>query len=354
MIDRKRRGFTLIELLVVIAIIAVLIALLLPAVQAAREAARRAQCVNNLKQLGVAMHNYHDVVGTLPPGQLEGNNWMDFSAHAYMLPYLEQGALYNAINFTDVYIFGQNQGAYWKSSWNQTAWLTQLNVFLCPSDIDRITTPYGRNNYVDCSGSSPASCSEVDPFNGMFIGPDSGKGFNQTNTYTAGRVFAIRDVTDGLSNTAAFSEKVKGITDNRNRDLLKPTSSVFDVPRPSNPNSPIPYYQLCSAINPTTANLETGQGFTSDPNGVGDLWHSGYPPQTRYTHVMPPNTWSCDYGNGGASIRGAHTASSRHPGGINVLMGDGSVKFVKNSVNINTWWAIGTKANGEVVSADAY
>src|SRR5947209_20357742 len=132
-----RVGFTLIELLVVIAIIAVLIALLLPAVQAAREAARRTQCVNNLKQLGIALHNYHDAVGSLPPGQLEGNNWMDFSAHTYMLPYLEQAPLYNAINFTDVFQQGQNQGAYWKSTWNQTVWLTQVTGFLCPSDIRR-------------------------------------------------------------------------------------------------------------------------------------------------------------------------------------------------------------------------
>src|SRR5215472_10002444 len=95
----RRRGFTLIELLVVIAIIAVLIALLLPAVQAAREAARRSQCINNMKQIGIALHNYHSAVNSLPPGQLEGNNWLDFSAHTMLLPYLEQAPLYNAMNF---------------------------------------------------------------------------------------------------------------------------------------------------------------------------------------------------------------------------------------------------------------
>ena len=351
----RRPGFTLIELLVVIAIIAVLIALLLPAVQAAREAARRSQCVNNLKQIGIALHNYHDVVGTLPPGQLEGNNWMDYSAHTYLLPYLEQQPLYNAINFTDVFQLGINQGAYWKSTWNATAWGTKLYAFLCPSDLDRLTTPQGHNNYVACSGSSPDSCAVPGPYNGPFIaGIPGAKGFNQTNSDTAGHVYSFRDITDGLSQTAAFSEKVKGLTDNSTRDTLKPISSVFDVSTVADPSSPTQYYQKCKAINPATAPLETGQGFTTDPNGVGCLWHSGYPPQTRYTHVMPPNTWSCDYGAGGASIRGAHTASSRHSGGINLLMCDGSVKFVKDSVNVPVWWALGTLANGEVVSADGY
>jgi len=352
-----RPGFTLIELLVVIAIIAVLIALLLPAVQAAREAARRAQCVNNLKQIGLAVHNYHGVTNSLPPGQLEGNDWMDFSAHTYLLPYMEQTPLYNAINFTDTFAtgVGGNQGAYWKSSWNQTVYLTKIAGFLCPSDIDRLTNPHGHNNYVGCSGSSPASCSEKDVFNGPFIGPGSGKGYLCKNGYTQAQVYGFADITDGLSNTACFSEKVKGLTSNINRDFLKPTSSVFSVPlNGMNKNIPNAYFTACNSINPTTAPLETGQGFTTDPNGVGCLWNSGYPPQTRYTHVMPPNTWSCDYGNGGASIRGAHTASSRHAGGVNVLMCDGAVTFIKQTINVTTWWALGTKANGELVSASSY
>jgi prepilin-type processing-associated H-X9-DG protein len=108
-------------------------------------------------------------------------------------------------------------------------------------------------------------------------------------------------------------------------------------------------------LNPAKAPLETGQGFTTDPNGIGCLWHSGYPPQTRFTSIMPPNTWSCDYGTGGGNaIWGAHTASSRHPGGVNVLLCDGSVKFIKSSIARNTWWAIGTQANGEVIQADSY
>ena len=274
-----RRGFTLIELLVVIAIIAVLIALLLPAVQAARESARRAQCINNLKQFGIAVHNYHSTVNSLPPGQLEGADWMDFSAQTYLLPFLEMTPLYNSINFTDTSAIGDNQGAYWMSTWNQTAFQTKVKVFLCPSDIDRLTNPQAHNNYAACSGSSPASCSEIDNFNGPFIGPGPGVGYQLSSAYTAAQVYGFVDITDGLSNTGCFSEKVKGLTDNTVRENNKPISSVFDLQLGAmNKNIPNDYYAACSALNPATAPLETGQGFSSDPNGIGCLWHSGYPP----------------------------------------------------------------------------
>src|SRR5262249_29125193 len=202
----RRRGFTLIELLVVIAITPVLTARLRPPVQGAGGAARRAQCVNNLKQIGIAVHNYHSAVGSLPPGQLEGNDWMDYSPHTYLLPYLEQGALYNAINFVDVYVapFSMNQGAYWRSTGNATAWQTKIAAFICPSDIDRLTNPHGHNNYVACSGSSPDSTAILGPSNGPFISGNSGRGFNQLNSWTAAQVFGFHEITDGLSNTACF------------------------------------------------------------------------------------------------------------------------------------------------------
>jgi len=345
-LSSRRSGFTLIELLVVIAIIAVLIALLLPAVQAAREAARRSQCVNNLKQFGLAIHNYHDSVGSLPPGQLEGNDWADWSAHTMMLPYLEQRALFNALNFSG-YGSGPNPAQPGEPT-NSTAMRAVINMFLCPSDMDRMTTAEGHNNYCACSGSSPDSVALKGQFNGPFIGPDP-----NTNSSRNAQVYSFRDISDGLSQTAAFSEKVKGLPNNA-RDSSKPTATVFDLAAPSTPGIPNQYQTSCLAINQLTAAPETGQGFDSAPVGVGACWHIGYPPQTRYTHVMAPNTWSCDYGSGGASIRGAHTASSRHSGGVNVLMCDGSVKFIKQSININAWWALGTKSNNEVLSADAY
>ena len=137
---------------------------------------------------------------------------------------------------------------------------------------------------------------------------------------------------------------------------MKPSSTVYSVPGGTiDITIPRLYYLLCKSINPATQELMTGQGYTTDPNGVGCLWHSGYTPQTRYTHVMTPNMYSCNHdGGGGAGNRGAHTASSRHPGGVNVMFCDGSVRFVKDTVSPPSWWAIGTMANGEVISSDSY
>jgi prepilin-type processing-associated H-X9-DG protein len=162
---------------------------------------------------------------------------------------------------------------------------------------------------------------------------------------------AFRDITDGLSNTAFFSEKVKGIGTSNQLDPVKPTSAVYNVAQPSVTSTPNPYYTSCKAINPQTAGLITYQGF----DGNGRYWHLDYTTYTRYTHVMTPNLWSCGFGNGGGeALAGAITASSRHPGGVNILMGDASVRFVKESVGTSAWWALGTAAGGEVISADAY
>ncbi len=344
----RRRGFTLIELLVVIAIIAVLIALLLPAVQAAREAARRAQCVNNLKQIGLAMHNYHDTQGSLPWGQMEDDHWMDFSGLVPILPYMEQGPLYNALNMMD--IPGVTNPAAIGTVANTTVTRTTVSGFLCPSDLDRLSTLEGHNNYVLCSGSSPNSVNVNGTFNGMFMGADPSAVLNT-------RVYGLRDVNDGLSQTAMVSEKIKGTGGNGlapSFDSGTPTSNVYYVP--GNVADPASYYQTCKAFVPSgVGSLATGLGFNSNPYGIGGAWHIGYPPQSRYTHVMTPNMWSCNNDTGGgAGCQGAHTASSRHSGGVNLLFGDGTVRFIKNGITPTTWWALGTRSNGEAVSANDY
>jgi len=168
----------------------------------------------------------------------------------------------------------------------------------------------------------------------------------------------FRDITDGLSNTACYSEKVKGIGVNVNKppiDSLSPSSSPVLLAKPAtaNLNSPQTFYSLCKATGPTSPSAK----FTDMNYPFGFYWFNGSIANTRYNHVMPPNSHSCNYGSGNArwgDAGGAYSASSRHPGGVNVLMCDGSVRFVKSSINAPTWWALGTRAKGEVISSDSY
>jgi prepilin-type N-terminal cleavage/methylation domain-containing protein/prepilin-type processing-associated H-X9-DG protein len=355
---RRRRGFTLIELLVVIAIIAVLIGLLLPAVQSAREAARRAQCVNNLKQIGLAMHNYNSAVNSLPWG--DGPWWIEWSAHSLLLPYIEQGPIYNAVNFGNWHHIDGSSG-YLNHPVNTTALYKVISGFICPSDQDRLSDPNGHNNYMANSGSAP-NCdyggnawapSYSEPASGPFIWSDAGVdslGFGGTKVTVAG-------ITDGLSNTAAFSERVKAIGSN-----FTPTSAPFDTGIPTASlatppavdnkleGGPQAYYNICKITPPVPGPGNQDQANTgNDDNISGAMWASGQPALTRYIHVMPPNTWSCRSG-----LQIAHNASSHHPGLVNVLFCDGSVKAIKSTISVTTWWALGSRAGGEVISADQY
>jgi prepilin-type N-terminal cleavage/methylation domain-containing protein/prepilin-type processing-associated H-X9-DG protein len=348
---RRRPGFTLIELLVVIAIIAVLIALLLPAVQAAREAARRAQCTNNLKQIGLALHNYEQAVGILPWG-LGPNNWNDWGAIPLILPFLEQSALYNAINFTDTgnAINTGNNGstslpfANGAGLQNTTVFLSRLNNnLLCPSDPDRLTSILGHNNYSGNAGSAPDSLHSKSSFDGLFLYMNSAP------------CVAFRDILDGLSNTAAFSERVKGIgiENNLQVDTLSPSSSVWAVAQPATTGQPQPYFNACKTVVATNNTSALWVGISPvKPDAAGSQWFSGYATFSRYNHVMPPNSNSCAYGTWAGE--GAFTASSRHAGGVNVLFADGSTRFVKGTVSPQTWWAVGSRAGAEVLSADSY
>jgi prepilin-type N-terminal cleavage/methylation domain-containing protein/prepilin-type processing-associated H-X9-DG protein len=330
-----KNGFTLIELLVVIAIIGALVALLLPAVQAAREAARRSQCVNNLKQIGLAIHNYVQSYGVLPFGQGDepAGTFNGWSSLTMMLPNLEQGAVFNAINFQipDGSVPGSTQ--------NQTSQAVHIATFLCPSDPDRLTANAGHNNYFGNSGIDPL-VNTANP-TGLFGGNYGSGPFVPVTV-------RLQDVTDGLSQTIAFSERVKGMG-LKNNDLgpdpLNPPASV--VQNASLPTDLNGSYSTCSRMSPHTAGT-TLAGWYS----VGSFWFIGSPLGARYNHVMLPNTWSCVEKN--TDNDGAHTAGSRHSGVVNALFADGSIHAIKGSIALSAWRALGTKAGGEVVSSSDY
>ena len=336
-VRHRRRAFTLIELLVVIAIIAVLIALLLPAVQAAREAARRSQCVNNLKQIGLAVLNYESSNQCMPPAHV-GYNWNDWSATVMILPMMEQSPLFNATNFTTGF-------ANPVTLQNTTTFNTKLNTLICPSDIDRMTNGTGHTNYSMCAGSEAYTIKYGDQFRGVGIdlGQQGGIG---------GKI-ALSDIVDGTSNSVCFSERVKGV--DSGLDPLTPTSSVSNTNNWYPNDSPLVDYASCLTLKPNASNLAnlslSGNPANAD-SGMGSYWHLGLGRSGGiYTNIMPPNSWSCVTNN--QDMNGCLlTASSRHPGGVNAVFCDGSVKFVKSSVNYLTWMAVGTINNGEVYSAD--
>jgi prepilin-type N-terminal cleavage/methylation domain-containing protein/prepilin-type processing-associated H-X9-DG protein len=346
---RHRRGFTLIELLVVIAIIAVLIALLLPAVQSAREAARRAQCVNNLKQVGIAMHNYHDVAGSLPPG---GMAIVDGTWQLFILPYLEQGVLYNAYNMGGTYeipgsggVKNTDQNLRYGGVCQLTVTSARINTLTCPSDSINTTgypsaiasMPVSFHNYVVNFGSfgyyqqlstAPSGYGGTTFSTPYPPGTWSGAPFSdaEPSFYPARlQVYPFASITDGLSNTLMASECIQGHAFNGTQDLrgftwwgeaaafetwLAPNSPLPDVEE-STSYCPANYPAMAPLNPPCTAPYTTSQGVT-------------------------------------------YAARSRHPGGVNTLFCDGSVKFVKNTVNLFTWRALSTTQGGEVVSADSY
>ena len=313
----RRRAFTLIELLVVIAIIAVLIALLLPAVQAAREAGRRIQCTNNLKQIGLAIHNYHDSRGALPGAELPYNG-ASFSALSHMLAGMEQSTLYNALNFS----LPNADPA------NNTVLVTRVNTFICPSDIADTHPEYGgQTNYMADMGSWIVWQSAAGP--NAALAPPNGVFYGNSATRFA-------DITDGLSNTAVFSER---ITADFTNGIISPIADVFFSPaQPTTLDAAVLACQAIDITNPAS----------QFPLFMGAPWVNG---QHVCLHVMGPNTRSCGFFT---ALRASMPPSSRHPGGVNVAMGDGSVRFVKDSVNLASWRALGTRAGGEILSADSF
>jgi len=343
----KDRGFTLIELLVVIAIIAVLIALLLPAVQAAREAARRAQCVNNLKQIGLALHNYASANGVFPPGYVssidrtvldacnqdrENQHGVDLGAGwawgSMILPYLEQQPVYSSINFSLSVAYHQND----------TCSLTALNVFLCPSDPGPSTIPVfedppdpanpgsysashvvdtlSRGNYVGMYGIGEvcAQSGANDSANNNGVGP---MGQHAGMFYRNSRV-SFADITDGTSNTIAVGERSHNL----------------------------------SYVTWVARSIDGWLGITSPIEGGTDRFNPS--PEECWVQVLGPA--GLEDGSRTINNPAAHVEDywSRHPGGANMLFGDGSVRFLKSTINPVPWRAMATRNFGEIISADSF
>ncbi len=354
-----RRGFTLIELLVVIAIIGVLIALLLPAVQAAREAARRAQCTNNLKQIGLALHNYHSENNCFPMGCSSGmysgigvyRVKQNLSAHAAMLPMLEQTAVYNAFNF--------NWGCEDNTSVlcyriNSTAQNSTISAFVCPSDPNG-----GRPDHNNTANTNNYYASVGTTTNWPNLSSSNNKirvNWPSTGMFTVQASYGIHDCIDGSSNTIAFAEAVVG-----NQQIVKRQrfiglrsigglSSALMFDARSNPTVTLAGLQTCSAA------WTSGSGSLDKQRG--ENWAHGCMAMTLFNTIAPPNAFSDEWTHcssiSSTALSAYSNADSYHSGGANCLMTDGSVKFLKDSVSKPVWWSLGTRGGGEVISSNSY
>ncbi len=358
---KTRRAFTLIELLVVIAIIGVLIALLLPAVQAAREAARRAQCTNNLKQIGLAIHNYHDQNNCFPMGCSSGlwsgvgvyNVKQNLSSHVAMLPALGEQPIYNAFNF---YWGCEDSTGVLAYRINSTAQNAQIKTFVCPSDPnggvpDHNGTSNTNNYYASIGTTMNFPLINNSSLNRSWINWPS------TGLFTIQRPYAVRDCIDGTSNTIAFAEAVVGNQAEHFRQKFIGFNSVIALSNSLmfdarvNPQLAIAGLQACNQV------WTNGSGGKIDKQR-GENWAHGCMAMTLFNTIATPNAYNEEWTHcssvGSGALSALSNADSYHPGGVNALTADGSVKFIKDSVAMRTWWSLGTRQGGEVISSDSY
>jgi prepilin-type N-terminal cleavage/methylation domain-containing protein/prepilin-type processing-associated H-X9-DG protein len=327
--SRAGRGFTLIELLVVLAIIGVLVALLLPAVQSARESARRTQCVNNLKQIGIAMHSYHDAIGCLPMGSYwqECNDGVWIGTMTPMLSILgqlEQGPLFNECNFEIPIInidLNNGQPCVAGGDGNATVRAMKLSVYLCPSNPDL----QARLSYRVVTGSSPFFATGSNPWDvEESLEPDGLFSFYSCKTLT--------EIHDGTSTTAMASERLVGAgAGYLGRARVVPTDASAMVTGAA-----------CDGMKPNVTN----QGYA-----IVSTW-------SMIPFFRPPNDQrlACIH-DGGTTVNSLGQIdgpSSLHGGGVNVLFADGTVKFIRDSIDVQTLHALATIARGETISRESY
>jgi prepilin-type N-terminal cleavage/methylation domain-containing protein/prepilin-type processing-associated H-X9-DG protein len=361
----SRHGFTLIELLVVIAIIAVLIALLLPAVQAAREAARRIQCTNNLKQLGLSLANYESSNGSFPIGVVYGtnvapctnpgfgNNCQNTSWFVLVLPYMEQGSLYNSFNVS-IGTEGPGFAGYYM---NSTVLTTRINAMQCPSDNTQgfaMTSliPLGIPSYPFSvsKGNYGVNWGNTDDgqwtSSGAFPTIYRASPFGTNQSLTGAQTVRVASVTDGLSNTQFVSELLQGAPDDLRGTIWVDDAGAGAYMTRFTPNGNQDILQ--------TLGVWAGSALNKVDNVPGGITGVGNSPANPggLCDNQPAQQLACnDNGSESQSYCGTR---SRHPGGVNTLFGDGSVHFMKNSISPVTWVALGSISGSEVISSDSY
>jgi prepilin-type N-terminal cleavage/methylation domain-containing protein/prepilin-type processing-associated H-X9-DG protein len=390
---RSSGGFTLVELLVVIAIIAILVSLLLPAVNAAREAARRTQCVNNVRQIALAAVNYESALRAFPPGrehpdveQLQGGEWKEvlagytnyqsfpgnspnfrlrglYSVHLRLLPYMENTAIYNLVNFN---VSGGKKmttgGGVTPINANYNAYAKAESLFICPSDSNtgRIIS---ENNYrCNFGGSTPyagAVTSSDNKLNNDFVDPVSRLPAGGNGAFTFGPGLNVRKFKDGIAKTAMFSERTKGSGKVMTSDLPTSADTVTSPARHTSTGTLPPVQNLfdqCQNYRPATSNFNfSGLGRWLD----GDDWSNGWPfagyDSTQYNHVAPPNWGGQDCGSYSAipDVPFEHaiiSARSQHSGSVNLAFCDVHVSSFTTDVDLIVWRAIGSRNGQETVS----